>query len=51
MKSLDDDVKEAISKMKEFMKMAQKKKMIPIRIIAEEGIKIPNVSNFQMKPC
>ena len=52
MKSLDDDVKEAISKMKEFMKMAQKKNnFLPERIIAEEGIKIPNVSNFQMKPC
>tara|TARA_S200002703_G_C3802656_1_gene248193 strand:- start:5818 stop:6303 length:486 start_codon:yes stop_codon:yes gene_type:complete len=50
MKSLDDDVKEAISKMNGFMKMAQKKKIGPIRIITEEGIKIPNVSVFQMKP-
>jgi hypothetical protein len=50
MARLDDDAQEAISKMKEFMKMAQKKKMRPIKIIKEEGIKIPNVSNFKMKP-
>ena len=50
MTRLDDDVQEAISKMKGFMKMAQRKKMRPTKIIKEEGIKIPNVSNFKMKP-
>ena len=50
MTRLDDDVQEAISKMKGFTKMAKKRKMRPIRIIREEGIKIPDVSVFRMKP-